>query len=73
MQGTNQVYTKTVDAGVCVGATCKSTPTEVLSRLTYKWKVQAKVAGVWKSYSPLHDLYCRQRDHQTQGRLLAGS
>ncbi|MEK6750941.1 MAG: M4 family metallopeptidase, partial [Chloroflexota bacterium] len=50
MKGATTIYTKTVAASVCVGTTCKSTPTTPLGFFTYKWRVQAKVGGVWKAY-----------------------
>ncbi|MFH2039756.1 MAG: C39 family peptidase, partial [Chloroflexota bacterium] len=51
-RGTTLVYTKTVTSGVCGSTTCSNTPTNVLPYAsTYKWRVRAKVGGVWKPYS----------------------
>jgi hypothetical protein len=51
MQGTTVTYTKTVASSVCGASTCSHTPSTALGYLAYKWKVQAMVGGVWKTYS----------------------
>ncbi|MBI5825711.1 MAG: M4 family metallopeptidase [Chloroflexi bacterium] len=51
VKGATTIYTKTVPASACVGATCTNTPTNVLGAFTYKWRVQAMVGGVWGTYS----------------------
>jgi len=50
-KGTKTVYTKTVGAGTCNGTTCSSTPATTLGYAAYKWRVRAKVNGVWTAYS----------------------
>jgi hypothetical protein len=50
-QGTAPVYTKLVASSACGAASCTNTPTNTLSLGVYKWRVQAKVNGVWKQYS----------------------
>jgi len=49
--GTTLVYTKSVGTAVCGTTTCSKTPTEVLGYATYKWRVRAKIDGVWKAWS----------------------
>jgi len=49
-QGTTIIYTKTT--GSACGATiCARTPTNVLGYTDYKWRVRAKVGGVWRPWS----------------------
>ena len=50
-KGAVLIYTKLAAISACVGTTCSSTPTTVLSVGAYSWKVKAKVGTVWKSYS----------------------
>lgn len=52
MKGATTVYTKTVAASACATSNCTSTPATVLSYAAYKWRAQAMVGGVWKTYSP---------------------
>ncbi|MFH2040318.1 MAG: C39 family peptidase, partial [Chloroflexota bacterium] len=51
-RGTTLVYTKTVSSGACGATTCSNTPTNTLAYATHKWRVRAKVGGVWKAWSP---------------------
>jgi len=49
-RGTTIIYTKTT--GSACGATiCARTPTNVLGYTDYKWRVRAKVGGVWRPWS----------------------
>ncbi|MFH2038215.1 MAG: DUF1080 domain-containing protein [Chloroflexota bacterium] len=50
-KGTTKVYSKTVSSGACGATTCSNTPTNTLTYAAYKWKVRAKVGGVWKPWS----------------------
>jgi hypothetical protein len=50
MQATTIIYTKTVPASVCAAA-CTNTPTNVLADGVYKWRVRAKIGGLWKAWS----------------------
>ncbi|MFH2038504.1 MAG: family 16 glycoside hydrolase, partial [Chloroflexota bacterium] len=50
-RGTTLVYTKTVSSSVCGATTCSNTPTNILAYAAYKWRVKAKVGGIWKPYS----------------------
>lgn len=43
----NQSYT----ADICSGSTCSVKPDKTLDYKGYKWRVRAKVRGVWKAYS----------------------
>ncbi len=52
LRGATLVYTKTVTSAGCGATQCSNTPTTSLGYLTYNWRVQALVGGVWKSYSP---------------------
>jgi Zn-dependent metalloprotease len=47
------IYIKTIGAAapVCGPAYCTSKPTVALAFGSYKWRVQAKVGGVWTAYS----------------------
>jgi len=49
-QGTTMVYTKTA-VPTCGTATCTQTPSEVLGYKSFKWRVRAKVGGVWRPWS----------------------
>jgi len=51
LQGTTVIFTKTVASTACGASTCSRTPATALEYLSYKWRVQAMVGGVWKSYS----------------------
>jgi hypothetical protein len=51
MKGTTTVYTKTVGASVCSGWNCSNTPATTLAYAAYKWRVRAKIGGVWKAWS----------------------
>ncbi len=51
VKGTTTVYTKTT-AGTCGTKYCTYTPTTTLGLFTYKWRIRAKIGGVWKAYSP---------------------
>ena len=51
VKGSTTIYTKTVASSACGSSTCSNTPTTALAAASYKWKVQAKVGGVWKAYS----------------------
>jgi hypothetical protein len=44
-------YTKTVSSSACGSTECTNTPTTTLDYSAYKWRVQAKIGGVWKAYS----------------------
>jgi C1A family cysteine protease len=50
-QGTTLLYTKTVQSTACGTTNCTNTPTTVLSLTAHKWRAQAYVGGVWKTYS----------------------
>jgi len=50
-EGTTLIYTDTLAASACGATTCTKTPSTVLAASSYKWKVQAKVGGVWGAYS----------------------
>jgi C1A family cysteine protease len=50
-QGTTLKYTKTVSSSACGTTNCTDTPTTVLSLAAHKWRAQAYVGGVWKTYS----------------------
>ncbi len=52
VKGTKTIYTKMVAPSACNTTTCSNTPTTKLGYYTYKWRVQAKIGGVWKSYTP---------------------
>jgi hypothetical protein len=49
-QGTIKVYTKTTGFA-CGTTTCRRTPSNVLEYQSYKWRVRAKVGGVWRPWS----------------------
>jgi len=51
-KGTTLIYTKSVSSSACGTSTCSSTPTTTLGYFTYKWRVRAKVGGVWGAWSP---------------------
>ncbi|MGE5249432.1 MAG: hypothetical protein ACM3QS_04385 [Bacteroidota bacterium] len=51
LKGTTLVYTKLVGASACGTSYCASTPSNVLTLGSYKWRVQAYAGGVWKPYS----------------------
>ncbi len=50
-RGTTLLYTQTVAKSSCNTATCSITPTTALANAVHKWRVQAKINGVWKTYS----------------------
>ena len=50
-KGTTLVYTKTVTSAACGATTCSNTPTTLLAYAAHKWRVRAKVGGVWKAWS----------------------
>jgi hypothetical protein len=50
-KGTTTVYAKKVGSSACVSTTCQKTPSIKLGYATYKWRVRAKVGGVWKAWS----------------------
>jgi hypothetical protein len=50
-RGSTTVYTKTVASSACGSSTCSNTPTTTLGYNKYKWRVRAKVGGVWGPWS----------------------
>jgi len=50
-KGTTVVYTKTVSSSACGTSTCSSTPATILGYAAYKWRLRAKVGGVWGAWS----------------------
>lgn len=50
-QGNNRRYRRTLGAGKCNATTCSFTPSTVLRSRPHKWRVQAKVEGVWRTQS----------------------
>jgi hypothetical protein len=51
-------YAKTVASSVCGSTTCSYAPKVLLKFLgSYKWKVRAKVGGVWRSFTPYTIFY----------------
>lgn len=50
-QGTVLKYTKTVPSSACGTTYCINTPTTALAFAAHKWRAQAFVGGVWKTYS----------------------
>jgi len=50
-RGTTLVYNKTVSSGACGSTTCSNTPTNTLAYAAYKWRVKAKIGGIWKAWS----------------------
>jgi hypothetical protein len=50
-KGSTLKYTKTISSSACGTSTCSNTPTTPLSYAAHKWRVQAYVGGVWKTYS----------------------
>ncbi len=52
MKGTTPVYIKAVTSSVCRDTNCTHTPGNVLGFGIYRWRVQAKVNGVWTAWSP---------------------
>ena len=50
-KGTALVYTKTVTSAACGATTCSNTPTTSLAYAAHKWRVRAKVGGLWKAWS----------------------
>lgn len=50
-QGSTWVYTKTVASGACGTTNCSNTPLTSLPYAAYKWRVRAKVGGVWQAFS----------------------
>jgi hypothetical protein len=52
-KSTALVYTRNIPASACGSSTnCVSTPTIVLPRATYSWKVRAMTVGTWQAFSP---------------------
>jgi hypothetical protein len=51
VKGTTTLYTQTVPSSICGVSVCASTPATILSYAIYKWRAQALVGGVWKTYS----------------------
>jgi hypothetical protein len=49
-RGKTKIYTKTTDSA-CGATICARTPTKVLGYKYYKWRVRAKVSGVWRPWS----------------------
>ena len=50
-KGTALVYTRTVTSTACGATTCSNTPTTSLAYAAHKWRVRAKVGGLWKAWS----------------------
>ncbi len=50
-KGSTIVYTKKVLSSVCGAKNCLNTPTTKLVYAAYKWRVRAKVGGIWKAWS----------------------
>jgi len=50
-QGTTVIYNKFAGSGACGSSTCSKTPSTTLGYLNYKWRVRAKVGGVWGAWS----------------------
>lgn len=50
-RGTTLVYTKIAGSTTCGLTYCGKTPAVVLPSNKYKWRAQAAVGGVWKTYS----------------------
>jgi hypothetical protein len=52
LKGAQVIYSKIIPASACKAVQCANTPLKTLGLGTYKWKVRARIGGVWKSYSP---------------------
>jgi len=50
-QGTTLIYNEYPTSSTCETSTCSKTPTTVLGYDDYKWRVRAKVEGVWGIWS----------------------
>ena len=50
-RGTTLVYTQPVTTTACSGLTCSFTPATALQLADHRWRVAAKVDGVWRDYS----------------------
>lgn len=50
-QGPNLLYTKMAGSAACGTTDCTSTPLTTLTPATHKWRAQAYIGGVWKTYS----------------------
>lgn len=52
-KGTSTVsgYPKTIASSACTATLCKNTPAVTLAKVTYTWKIQAYVDGVWRPLS----------------------
>ena len=52
-KGTTLIYNKTATPAACNTTTCSLVTAQVLPLGIYTWKVQAKIDGLWKSFSPV--------------------
>lgn len=52
-KGTTLIYNKTATAAACNTSTCSLATTQILPLGIYTWKAQAKIDGLWKSFSPV--------------------
>jgi len=50
-KGTTLVYNNYASSSVCGTSTCSKTPATTLGYFTYKWRVRAKIGGVWGPWS----------------------
>ena len=50
-QGATLIYTKTYGNSFCGVTTCVRAPADVLALGKYKWRVRAKIGGLWKVWS----------------------
>ncbi|MFH2038292.1 MAG: M12 family metallo-peptidase [Chloroflexota bacterium] len=50
-RGSTKIYTRSVASGACGSSRCSNTPTTSLAYTAYKWRVRAKVGGVWQAFS----------------------
>jgi len=50
-EGTTFIYTYFLNSDACGSTTCSRTPTTILANSVYKWRVRAKLDGVWGAWS----------------------
>ena len=50
-QGATLVFTGTFGSAACNASGCSTTPAGALAYATHKWRVRAKIGGVWKGWS----------------------